>query len=383
MERNVSTLIIDDGGGDEEVARHELEPGIGVGIRDEIALGVASLGYRDLVPAIDPLFTVLVIARNVRTHLLRQVLRSPSCHRFILGLIRDVVARLKIVGIALGNPIAPILIERGMFFKYALELEGHLNVCKLVLIRPRLPCLSERLLRGIATAIDYGTAHVERLVAIRADGIAPRSDGVLEIGAVVVRTRVACRRSVFSDARSEQGLVTRQAVLSNEINIGIASRVVLRDRAIRVLLTEQVAQIDSAVAGLFAFLRRERKRYVSASVVAGRHLRRAIGAGSIAQRVAPKREPRLRALRGVVVEPDLMGIDARVALMDEDDRAVVVRRRGVRAVVQGVEVVVNNLIVIRVRGSIGERLGALRLLLLEAVLECRPIGMIHRPARGP
>ena len=270
-----------------------------------------------------------------------------------------------------------------MFFKYALELEGHLDVCKLVLIRPRLPCLSERLLRGIATAIDDGTAHVERLVAIRADGIAPRSDGVLEIGAVVVRTRIACRRSVFSDARSEQGLVTRQAVLSNEINIGIASRVVLRDRAIRVLLTEQATQIDSAVTGLFAFLRRERKRYVSASVVAGRHLRRAIGAGSIARRVAPKREPRLRALRGVVVEPDLMGIDARVALMDEDDRAVVVRRRGVRAVVQGVEVVVNNLIVIRVRGSIGERLGALRLLLLEAVLECRPIGMIHRPASEP
>ena len=270
-----------------------------------------------------------------------------------------------------------------MFFKYALELEGHLNVCKLVLIRPRLPCLSERLLRGIATAIDDGTAHVERLVSIRADGIAPCSDGVLEIGAVVVRTRIACRRSVFGDTRSEQGLVTRQAVLSNEINIGITSRVVLRDRAIRVLLTEQVAQIDSAVAGLFAFLRRERKRYVSASVVAGRHLRRAIGAGSIAQRVAPKREPRLRALRGVVVEPDLMGIDARVALMDEDGRAVVVRHRGVRAVVQGVEVVVNNLIVIRVRSSIGERLGALRLLLLEAVLECRPIGMIHRPARGP
>ena len=77
------------------------------------------------------------------------------------------------------------------------------------------------------------------------------------------------------------------------------------------------------------------------------------------------------------------GIDARVALMDEDDRAVVVRHRGVRAVVQGVEVVVNNLIVIRVRGSIGERLGALRLLLLEAVLECRPIGMLHRPASGP
>ena len=82
VERNISTLSIDDGGEDEEVARHELEPGIGVGILDEIAHGVASLGYRDLVPAIDPLFAVLVIARNVRAHLLRHVLGRPSCHRF-------------------------------------------------------------------------------------------------------------------------------------------------------------------------------------------------------------------------------------------------------------------------------------------------------------
>ena len=256
----------------------------------------------------------------------------------------------------------------------ALERHGHHDVLELVLEGAGLPGLGSLGLDGVGADVADGA------VVVDADGVGGGRDvlavalvghdvpaAVLPDAAVVDGLVVADVAALVDGAGHAR--VAAHAVLTQEVDVGIAVGVVLGELGLHVKarVLHLLGKVDGVRSGGLVVSGRDGEGHelaVRVGHLGGRGRRAAVGG------VAPQRVGGLGTRAGVVlVAPDLLGVVGRRSGVREDDGALVVRDGDV-ARVAGVRVGVGGLVV--VDRSVG--LGRVALAVRERVVKCLVVG---------
>ena len=315
---------------------------VALGVGGELALAV--LLNVDLAPLVDVLVAEHVVLLVAGAHGLAHVAGAPA------GKLDGVADVLPLVGhrVQAGLGIDALAVDLAVGIDAAaLKLHDDGDVLELILVGARVPLLTE-------LGRDGADAHVgDRAAVVDVDVVLVR---VVLVGldlapvAVLERGRVVLGL-VVGDARGALGigglgndagdaLVAGDGVLAQEVDVGVAVRVVLGERAVA---GDIAGEVDAVGIGLVVILRLNGELDVLAARVGD--LRRG-GRASAVGVVAVERVGGLGTVGRVLVVPVLDGAEGRRAVVGKAHGAAAVDRSGVRGVVRHARVGIDDLVTV-------------------------------------
>ena len=315
---------------------------VALGVGGELALAV--LLNVDLAPLVDVLVAEHVVLLVAGAHGLAHVAGAPA------GKLDGVADVLPLVGhrVQAGLGVDALAVDLAVGIDAAaLKLHDDGDVLELILVGARVPLLGE-------LGRDGADANVgDRAAVVDVDVVLVR---VVLVGldlapvAVLERSRVVLGL-VVGDARGALGigglgndagdaLVAGDGVLAQEVDVGVAVRVVLGERAVA---GDIAGEVDAVGIGLVVILRLNGELDVLAARVGD--LRRG-GRASAVGVVAVERVGGRGTVGRVLVVPVLDGAEGRRAVVGKAHGAAAVDRSGVRGVVRHARVGIDDLVTV-------------------------------------